>query len=68
MAIFYLIIGNEIRAEIDDENVAVTALPLMGGAQAASLLNRAHVITLMNRFNRTATQIISDLGLVDKRT
>jgi len=67
MAIFYLIRGNEIVAEIDTEDVAVVALPLMGGAQNMSLLYQGHVLAIMNKFNRTAAQIIGDLGLVDMR-
>lgn len=67
MAIFFLIRGNRITQEIDSEDIAVTALPLFGGGAAVSLLNKAHVIALMGRFNRTATQVIDDLGLVDER-
>jgi len=67
MAVYYLIRGNAIISEIDAEDVAVVALPLIGGANKMSLINRAHILYIMNKFNRTAAQIIDDLGLVDER-
>lgn len=67
MAIYYLIRGNTITAEIDTQDAGVVALPLMAGGQNISLINRAHILAIMNKFNRTAGQIVDDLGLVDER-
>jgi len=66
MAIYYLIRGNTIEQEIDSDT-AVTALPLLGGGNAVSLLNQVHVIAIMNRTGLNAAQIIDYLGLVDER-
>ncbi len=66
MSVYYLIRGNTIEQEIDSDT-AVTALPLLGGAGAISLLNRAHFLAIMNRTGLSAAQIIDYLGLVDER-
>lgn len=67
MTVYYLIQVNRVTHEIDTDGGAVTALPLLAGGQAKSLINRAHILALMSRFNRTAAQIIDDLGLIDER-
>ena len=67
MAVYYLIVGNKIKQEIDTDDEGNIALPLMGGANACSLLNRAHIISLMNRGGLTASQVIDYMGLVDER-
>ena len=66
MATYYLIRGNTIEQEIDTDT-AVTALPLLGGAGAVSLLNLAHFLAIMNRTGKSAAEIIDYLGLVDER-
>ena len=67
MTVYYLIVGNKIKQEIDAGDTDVTVLPILDSARACSLLNRAHIIALMNKYNRTANQIIGDLGLTDER-
>jgi len=67
MAIYYLIRGNTIEQEIDTEDVAVIALPLVGGGNAVSLLNRAHVIAILDRTGWDVAQFIDYMGLVDAR-
>jgi hypothetical protein len=74
MATLYFFVGNELRSEIDDQDVAVTAVPLMGGTQAASLINRAHLQALVNWYNTefglttNLLQVLGGIGVVDKRT
>ena len=67
MAVFYLIRGKTIIAEIDTEDIAVIALPLLGGELKMSLLNRSHVLAMMNRLDWTAEEFIENFGLVDER-
>jgi hypothetical protein len=67
MPVYYLIVGNRIKQEIDTADGDVTALPILDSARAVSLLNRQHVIALMNNEGWTAQQVIDKLGLVDER-
>lgn len=67
MTIFYLIRGNTIEQEIDTNDTGNIALPLMGGVNACSLLNREHFIEIMSRTGKSAAEIIDYLGLVDER-
>ena len=67
MATYYLIVGDRVQEEITRGQGAVTALPLLDEMRAVSLLNRRHVLALMNRFGLTAAEILAALGLVDER-
>ncbi len=67
MAIYYLIVGNRITQEIDTADVDVTVLPILGSPNVISLLNRAHIVALMNNTGWTVQQTINRLGLVDER-
>lgn len=67
MTVYFLIVGNKIRQEIDADDDDVVALPLMESGSAMSLINRAHIIALMNRMGWTAAEVIDRLGLVDER-
>ena len=67
MAILYLMRGKEIIAEIDTEDRAVVALPLLGGADAFSLVNAETIKDIGLANGKTETQIFSDANLVDAR-
>ena len=58
MTVYYLIVGKAITREINTANTDVTALPL---------LDRVHIIALMNRLELTAAEVIESMGLVDER-
>jgi len=66
MPVYYLIVGNTIKQEIDTDT-GVIALPILEGDRAVSLLNKAHVLALMNNGGWNASQVINKLGLVDLR-
>jgi len=67
MPTYFLIVGNKIKQELDTSATDVTALPLMESARTMSLINKQHIIALMNRMEWTAEQVIDRLGLVDER-
>lgn len=67
MAVYYLIVGNRITQEINTADVDVTVLPILGGTSVMSLLNRTHIVALMNNTGWTVQQVINRLGLVDER-
>jgi hypothetical protein len=67
MPVYYLIVGNRITQEIDTADTDVVALPILDSARAVSLLNRQHIIALMNNTGWTAQQVIDRLGLIDER-
>ena len=67
MPVYFWIVGDEIRSEIDSADTDVTALPLLEAGSAMSLINKAHIVALMNRMGWTAAQVIDRLGLVDER-
>jgi hypothetical protein len=67
MPVYYLIVGNRITQEINTADVDVTVLPILGGTNVISLLNRAHIVALMNNTGWTVRQVINRLGLIDER-
>jgi hypothetical protein len=67
MPTYFLIVGDKIKQELDTSDTDVTALPLMESARAMSLINKQHIIALMNRMEWTAEQVVDRLGLVDER-
>ena len=67
MPVYFLIVGKKITQEIDTAETDVTALPLLESSRAMSLLDRVHIIALMNRMDWTAAEVIENMGLVDER-
>lgn len=67
MPIYYLIVGDTIKQEIDTADSDVTVLPILDSARAVSLINRQHIVALMANLGMTANQVIDKLGLTDER-
>ena len=63
MAKLYLLRGREIISIIDDEDVAVTALPLMGGGETLTLINEEHLKTLALNIEVPVDRAIEKMGL-----
>jgi len=67
MAVFYLIRGNQIIAEIDTEDIAVVALPLLGGEDGFALVPAQFADNIAAANDKTTDQILSEGQLVDER-
>ena len=67
MPIYYLVVGNTIKQEIDTDDTDVTVLPILDSARAVSLINRQHITALMSNTGLTTDQVVSKLGLIDER-
>ena len=64
MTKLYLVHGDKIVNVINDGDRTVTALPLLGGADAVSLINEEHLKTLALDANDTVVRAIGKLGLI----
>ena len=63
MTVMCLVRGNEIIGVIDDEDKAVTALPLMGGKDSISLISLEHVKAVALVDNISIIDVIAKLAL-----